>query len=272
MSEITIEGRRFSWTSSGSGPLLLLVNGYAATGADWDPDFLAALSESFEVICPDNRGMGRSELGTAELTVDAMAADLEALLDALDPKAAAVPVVGWSMGGFLAQRLAERSPARVSALALIASDPGAPDCIAAAPEFWGRLVDHSGTPREQATRLISLLFPPDLAPEIDHRFGELVAAARAEISEPALSAQEAAMEQWHRVRRSPVALAPGTPAPPPTLVLHGDEDRVIPVANAEALAARWPGARIEIVPGTAHAVMAQEPQRVAAAIGAFVSA
>ena len=50
---------------------------------------------------------------------------------------------------------------------------------------------------------------------------------------------------------------------PPALVVHGDLDAVIPVANAAALATRWPGAQVEILVGCAHAVMAQEPRRVA---------
>jgi hypothetical protein len=69
--------------SVGSGPPLPLINGYAATGSDWDPTFLAALAESFEVICPDNRGVGGSEAGEGQLTIDGMAADCEVLLDAL---------------------------------------------------------------------------------------------------------------------------------------------------------------------------------------------
>jgi 3-oxoadipate enol-lactonase len=254
--EIEVEGRRLAWRAVGEGRPLLLVNGYAATGADWDPAFLAALGEAFRVVCPDNRGMGESELGGEELTIDGMAADLEALLDALGIERATV--VGWSMGGFLAQRLAARAPGRVAALALLATDPGGPDSVLAAAADWARLVDHSGTPRERATRLVSLLFPPELAPEIDRQFGGIVAAAQARLSPQALRAQEAAMDAWHRAEPAD----PMAGSPPPTLVVHGDLDSVIPAANAAALAARWPGAEVEILPGCAHAVMAQEPQRV----------
>src|ERR1044071_1345070 len=144
----------------GSKPPLLLINGYAATGQDGDPAFLVGLSEAFEVIHPDNRGVGEKELGDVELTVDSMAADLEALLDSLAIDR--LPVVGWSMGGFVAQRLTLRAPQRVASLALIATDPGGPEAVQASPQTWARLSDHSGTPREQAPRLISLLFPPDL--------------------------------------------------------------------------------------------------------------
>jgi pimeloyl-ACP methyl ester carboxylesterase len=245
--------------SVGSGPPLLLVNGYAATGADWDPTFVELLAASHRVICPDNRGLGGSELGDGELTVEAMAADLEALLDELEVERTAL--AGWSMGGFVAQRLARRVPERVTALALIATDPGGPDVVAAEPAVWQQLTDRSGSAREQASRLLPLLFPPALAPAIDAQFGDLIAAGRAAMSADALAAQERAMEGWHQ---------DGVGDPhgmiPPTLVIHGEEDVVIPAANAEPLAAHWPGARIELIAGAAHAVMAQEPQRVAAAI------
>jgi len=242
-------------------PPLLLINGYAATGADWDPTFLAELERSHRVIHPDNRGVGEMPLGDAELTVEAMAADMEMLLDR--EGIARVPVVGWSMGGFVAQALALRAPERVAALALIATDPGGAAAVPAAPEVWQRLVDHSGTPREQATRLIDLLFPPPQAEAIDAEFGEVVAAARGALSPVTLRAQEAAMEAWHREEQPP----PGGDAPP-TLVLHGGADVVIPPTNAAALLARWPTATTELFEGAGHAVMAQEPQRVAAAIQA----
>lgn len=248
----------------GSGPPLLLINGYAATGADWDPGFLAALAESFEVICPDNRGVGESERGAGELTIAAMAADMEGLLDALAIERCAV--VGWSMGGFVAQSLARRAPARVASLALLATDPGGPDSVPADPAVWARLTDHSGSDREQATRLISLLFPPPLAAQIDAEFGELVAAARAGLDPDALRAQEAAMEAWHRDGMTP----PAAGEAPPALVLHGELDEVIPVGNAEALAAHWPGAGVEVFAGCGHGLMAQEPRRAAAAIRAAV--
>lgn len=261
---IEVEDRRVAWRASGEGPALLLVNGYAATGADWDPIFLGLLAGSHRVIRPDNRGIGGSEFGDGELTIDGMAADLKALMDALEIDRA--PVVAWSMGGFLAQRLVVQAPGRVEALALISTDPGGPGAVEAKAEDWARLVDHTGSFREQASRLIALLFPSDLAPEIDRQFGDLVAEARAAMPPETLLAQEAAMEVWHRGEGS------GAGEVPPTLIVHGAADMVIPPANAELLAVRWPGARVELVEGAAHAVMAQEPERVAAAIAELLGA
>jgi pimeloyl-ACP methyl ester carboxylesterase len=261
---IEIDGRRFAWRTFGSGKPLLLVNGYAATSADWDPALLGALSASRQLFCPDNRGMGGSELGDPfELTIDAMAGDLERLLDALGLER--TPVAGWSMGSYVAQRLAIRSPERVDALVLLASAPAGPSAVAADPRTWARLTDHSGTSREQATRLISLLFPPGVAVEIDRQFGEVVAAARAQLSPVALEAQERALAAW-QTEAQPL---PGVGSPP-VLAICGIEDIVIPPQNADALAARWPGTRVERIAGGGHAFMAQQPERVAQLIVGFL--
>lgn len=262
---VELAGRRLAWRAIGSGPPLVLVNGYAATAADWDPGFLSELASSFELICPDNRGVGRSQFGDPgePLTIDALAGDHEQLLDTLELESA--PIVGWSMGGFVAQRLAVRAPARVEALALLSTDPGGAAAALAAPAVWAALTDHSGTPRQQASRLISLLFPPDLAPEIDRQFGELVAQARAELSPQVLSAQEAAMAVWHEEEQArPESVSP------PVLAAHGGEDLVIPPENLDALAARWPGCRVERFAGGGHAFMAQEPARLADVIKSFL--
>lgn len=260
-------GRAIAWTAVGDGPPLLLLNGYAATGADWDPLFLGQLAARFRVICPDNVGLGRSTLAAGEEVGGAagMTADSIALLDALGIERAAV--AGWSMGGFVAQSLVRQAPGRVTALGLISTHPGGADTVDAAPGVYQRLIDHSGTPREQATRLLSLLFPPDRAAEADERFGDLVAAARAALPERVLFMQEEAIVEWHG---RPSALSVLDP-PVPTAIVHGGSDTVVPPGNAEAVARFHPGASVTVLPGCAHAPMAQEPAAVAEAIIAAAS-
>lgn len=248
-----------------TAPPLMLINGYAASAADWDPTFVAALERSFELILPDNRGVGASPPGDASrpLTVEAMAEDIEALLDAR--KIERLAVAGWSMGGFVAQALALRAPQRVEALILLSTDPGGPDAVLADPAVWAQLTDNSGSPRKQAKRLVSLLFPPAVAAEIDRQFGDVVAAARAELSPAALSAQAGAMAAWHAAEQPP----PPTPSPP-VLIACGSEDIVIPPANSDRLAVRWPDSRLERFAGGGHAFMAQEPERLAELITSFL--
>jgi len=264
---VDVAGRRFTWRALGSGPRLLLVQGYAGSADDWPPDFLAALGRSFALLAPDNRGVGGSDLGDpAEVTIDSMAADLEALLDELAIDR--IPVLGFSMGGFIAQALAFRAPERVESLALLSTDAGGPDAIRADPADWGRLVDHSGTFREQASRTFSVIFPPDVAPDFDREFGEIEAASLAALDPAVLAAQERAMARWW-------AASPGVDGESgiaPVLIGHGAEDVVIPPGNAELLAARFPGARIEFFAGAGHAFPAQRPEVVADLIASLLRA
>jgi pimeloyl-ACP methyl ester carboxylesterase len=262
-------GRVLGWRTVGQGPPLLLVNGYAATAADWDPAFLAGLSASRTVLLPDNRGMGTSSPGDlAGMTVGSLATDLGTLLDhlAIDR----LPVAGWSMGGMIAQELAARSPGRVSALVLLSTDAGGSSAVRASAATWARLVDHTGSPRDQATRLLSLLFPPAVAADVDRLFGDVVAEARAGLSPDVLGAQERALDAWHGDGPDGPSPLPGSR--PPVLVATGDEDQVIPPANAGLLADRWGTDRVERFAGAGHAVMAQEPVRLAASVTEFVDA
>ena len=173
------------------------------------------------------------------------------------------------MGGFVAQRLAVRAPARVAALALLATDPGGPDSVPAATPRPGPASSTTpARPRERATRLISLLFPPELATEIDRQFGELVAAAQAQLSPQTLRAQEAAMDAWHGGQ-------PGLAGrrAPPTLVVHGDLDAVIPAANAAALGAslaRRPGRDPRRLRPRADGPGAPAPRRLIRALAAAI--
>jgi pimeloyl-ACP methyl ester carboxylesterase len=250
--------RGIGWRRIGGGAPLVLLNGYAATAADWDPGFLDALSERFELVLIDHRGMGASTWGddAEQLTIGAMAADVVALLDALG--LARVPVVGWSMGGFVAQALAVAAPDRVHSLGLLGTDPGGPGAVLADPEVWARLTDTSGPAREQATRLLGVLFPAALAAQLDEQVGALVADGRAALDHHVLRAQELAMAAWHR--NEPAAVV----EPPLTFVAAGRLDVVIPPANATLLADRWHAPAPTLYDGGGHAFMAQVPQELAA--------
>ena len=257
-------GRVLGVRSTGVGPPVLLVNGYSGTSSDWDPTFLAVLGTSRTVVSPDHQGMDASTPGDlSTVTIESMADDLVSVLDCFGFDQ--VPVVGWSMGGMVAQSLAFRHPDRVSALALLGTDGGGPDAVTADPGVWARLIDHSGSPRQQATRMLSVLFPAGVAVEIDRQFGELVAEARAALAPLVLTAQERAIDGWHAT----VSGLPPTPVPP-VLVATGAQDIVIPPANTDLLAAQWDATVVESYTGCGHAVMAQEPERLGGLINQFL--
>jgi pimeloyl-ACP methyl ester carboxylesterase len=257
-----------AWREEGGGEPLLLLNGYAATKDDWDPSFTARLAARMRVICPDNRGIGESQAGWGgeELSAGGMATDCLELLDDLDIRQAAV--AGWSMGGFVAQEVAARAPERVRALVLMSTDHGGPGAIERDADADARLTDHSGTPDEQARRLLGLLFPPPDAQRVYAQFGELVAAARAALDPALLAAQEEAMRRWHAEPANARLEAIAAPA----AVATGTLDEVIPPANAELLAARLRDSWLARFPGGGHAFMAQYPERLADWMLAFLAA
>jgi pimeloyl-ACP methyl ester carboxylesterase len=208
--------------------------------------------------------MGESPPVGAELTVRAMATDVIELMDTLGIERG--DVIGWSMGGFIAQEVAAAVPDRVDRLVLLSTDHGGPGAVNADPATWARLVDHAGTPREQATRMLSLLFPAELAVAIDAEFGELVAQARAALSPTALDAQERAIDRWHD-EPADGRLGAITAA---ALIACGAEDVVIPASNTGLLADALPGSGREIFAGGGHAFMAQEPVRLAGTVNAWL--
>jgi pimeloyl-ACP methyl ester carboxylesterase len=136
----------------GSGPPLVLIMGYTGTMQDWDPRFVDTLARQFRVVIFDNAGVGRTQPLPAPLTIDAMADQTSALIGTLGLGRA--NVLGWSMGGMIAQALAVQHPTQVSRLVLCATFPGTgavPPSLAAIRALL------SGVPEEVG----AYLFPAD---------------------------------------------------------------------------------------------------------------
>lgn len=260
---VDVPGGRIAWRSFGSGPPLVLINGYAATKDDWDPTFLDTLGRTSTVLCPDNRGLGESGGNPDGLTIETMAEDVLALMDARSIESA--DVVAWSMGGFIAQTLAAAAPERTKSLTLLATDTGGTEALRREDVVHDRLLDHSGTPDERARRLLALLFPPEVAADVYDQAGEIVAAAQEALPLEVLLAQERAMEDWY-TGSADERLAAITC---PVLATTGALDEVIPPVNATRLSERFTGSWLARFPGGGHAFMAQEPERLGALIAAF---
>jgi pimeloyl-ACP methyl ester carboxylesterase len=156
---------------------------------------------------------------------------------------------------------------RINKLVLLSTDPGGNEADLAAPDVWSKLIDTSGTPNEQARRLLFLLFPTDVAESFYRQFGDIVAAARAQLSVELLNRQAAAMDVWHRngvagrLREIRV----------PVLIATGTEDIVIPASNALKLVNAIPGAWLAQFPHGGHAFIAQFSLALADLINGFLA-
>ena len=265
MTTIPVDGGRIAYQRIGQGRPLLILNGLAATIADWDPSFIDRIASASELVLLDNRGIGASTDDGAPFDIAKLAADTAQAIKTLD--LGAPSVLGWSMGGFIAQTLALDHPNCVHKLILLSTDPGGADAELCSPTVRAQLADMSGTPHEQARRLLFLLFPKDVAESIYREFGDMVAAARAQLAPELVHRQSVAMDSWHRdgvgdrLRKLRAI----------TLVASGTEDIVIPPSNALALVNAIPGAWLARFSGGGHAFMAQYPRQLADLINEFLA-
>lgn len=262
--KIQVERATIAYRRIGNGEPLLVLNGFAATSADWDPSFIDRLAASHELIIIDNRGIGSSSDDGQPFEISRLADDTECVVEALGLNR--VNVLGWSMGGFIAQMFALHCPEATKKLILLSTDPGGPNADRTSTAAWSQLIDTSGTPHEQARRLLALLFPADVAESFYRQFGDIVAAARARLSPDLVKRQAAAMDRWHRVglgsRVRQIQV--------PVLIATGTEDTVIAPSNSLKLANAIRGAWLAQFPHGGHAFIAQYPRTLAALINSFL--
>jgi pimeloyl-ACP methyl ester carboxylesterase len=265
LTTVAVDDAQIVYRRVGKGRPLLVLNGFAATSADWDPSFIDRLASSNELILLDNRGIGGSTDNGQPFDIAKLASDAARVIETLGIERASV--IGWSMGGFIAQALAVKYPDCVDKLVLLSTDPGGSEADLASPQVWSELLDTSGTPNEQARRMLFLLFPTDVAESFYNQFGDIVAAARAQLSVQLLNRQPAAMDAWHRdgltsqLRHLRV----------PVLIATGTDDIVIPASNALKLVNTIPGAWLAQFPHGGHAFIAQYPRALANLINTFLS-
>jgi pimeloyl-ACP methyl ester carboxylesterase len=265
LATIQVDGARIAYRRVGNGRPLLVLNGFAATSADWDPSLIAGLASSNELILLDNRGIGSSTYDGTPFDIARLADDAAHVVEALGFYR--TNVLGWSMGGFIAQTLALQDPDRVNKLILLSTDAGGTDADLASPAVGSELIDTSGTAHEQARRLLSLLFPSDVAESFYRQFGDMVAAARARLSPDLVNRQAAAMDAWHRsgigsrLREINARV----------LIATGTDDVVIPPSNALKLVNAIPSAWLAQFPGGGHGFMAQYSRALADLINCFLA-
>jgi pimeloyl-ACP methyl ester carboxylesterase len=263
--KLEVDGTQIAYRRIGNGRPLLVLNGFAATSADWDPLFIHGLASSNELILLDNRGIGSSTDDGKPFDIARLADDAAGVIETLGFER--ISMLGWSMGGFIAQTLALQHPDRVHKLVLLSTDAGGSDADLGSAAVWSQLVDTSGTPHEQARRLLSLLFPSDVAESFYREFGDIVAAARARLSPDLINRQAAAMDAWHRNGVGNCLRGISVPV----LIATGSEDVVIPPSNALKLTNAIPNAWLAQFPHGGHAFMAQYPSPLADLINCFLA-
>jgi len=244
------DGARLWWTSEGQGEPVVLVMGLAYPADMWFR-VSPVLAERYRVIRLDNRGAGRTgDVPGMPYTVETMAADVLAVLDEAGESTA--HVVGVSMGGLVAQELAMSAPERVRSLVLACTHPGAAHAVWD-PEALALLSNRGEVTPQQAAELS---IPVNYAPGTPRARIEQDWSVRLPLAcTPAgYLAQLQGTSLWSGLERLPSVAVP-------TLVVHGDLDRLVPPANGRRIAELVPGATLAVIPGANHLFFTDQPER-----------
>ena len=259
----TVETSRgmVGYRSVGRGPALILITGYGGTMEGWDRQLIDTLAQHHRVVIFDNAGIGSTAALPQPLTIDAMADQTSALIAALGLGQA--DVLGWSMGGMIAQALAVRHPGQVRRLILCATFPG--DGKAVRPSQTAINALNSG----DSKKVMSVLFPPDQT-AAQNTFLAAVSSYPASSPAPSgvVAAQAKAVDAWW-AGKDPAGRLPGK-IHVPTLVADGTQDRLDPLQNSYALARLIPGAQLRLYPDAGHAFLFQDEASFARTVEAFL--
>lgn len=248
MGYADVNGIMIAYSVRGSGPPLVLIMGYRLSSLAWPLDFIEGLAQRFTVVVFDNRGTGASDKPTTGYEIANMARDVRGLLDHL--KIDRANVLGYSMGGAIAQEFVRQFPERVLAMVLCATMCGGARAIYAAPSVIRVMRELDGLkPEEIARQIWRVTYSPGYLE--NHR--ELAEnQMRREIAAPtplhAADLQFQAFAEFDCSKALPDIRAP-------TLVLTGDLDQLISPQNSKFIAGLIPGARLIVIPGSGHRLM-----------------
>ncbi len=260
-----VNGINLAYRVQGDGPPLVLVMGYRLNSVAWPISFIEQLARQFTVITLDNRGTGRSDKPLEGYAIANMARDISGLLDELGY--AQVHMLGYSMGGAIAQEFVRQFPDRIKRLILCATMAGGPSANYAEASVVRVMRDLDGLTAEQAARRI---WPVTYAPDYLARHKKLAEEQmRREIAQPtplhAADLQFQAFAEFDASGSLPDIRKP-------TLLLTGDLDRLISPQNSRKMVGLIPGAKLIVVPGGGHRVLWEATDECVSHIVGFLGA
>ena len=255
LKKVNIDGINLAYVRQGTGTPLVLIHGYPLDHSIWN-ELVPLLENEFDLILPDLRGFGESDVMEADDSIIAYASDIAGLLTHLKIKKAFL--AGHSMGGYVALAFAREYEERVMGLAMISSQtPGDP------PERKeGRYATAKQVIEEGVGTVVEAMTPKLSAdPNIQDYVRELIA------KQPPLGIFSALYAMADRPDSSDIFAA----FPFPVVVVHGDADALIPVERGREMKANLPAARYVELPGVGHLPMMENPEGLAEALRFFTS-
>jgi 3-oxoadipate enol-lactonase len=254
------DGVKIYWEEAGKGEPILLVMGLGWASCMWHRT-RQLLAGKYRVITFDNRGVGRSDVPTGPYPIATMAADAAAVLDAAGVKSA--HLYGISMGGMISQEFALQYPQRVKSLVLGCTAAGGPAALQPAPEVIQVLMRRGMSPQEAIEAIDPFIYDSGTSRELIEQDRKL----RVEwypTAEGYLGQLQGIMAWEAYSRLAQIAV--------PTLVMHGENDQLIPAANGKLIAQRLPNAKLVLIPRASHIFPTDQPKITDEALLSFLSA
>jgi pimeloyl-ACP methyl ester carboxylesterase len=260
MPFIQNQGAKIYWDAQGQGAPILLIMGLGWPSYLWHRT-RPVLASRFRTIALDNRGVGQSDVPPGPYSMALMASDAAAVLDAAGVERA--HIFGLSMGGMIAQEFALQYPHRVESLLLGCTAPGGTQAVRAEPTATQLLFARDLSPEEFSRAMNPFIYDPGTPQE---RIEADFALRKQWFARPeAYMAQLQAILAWEAYSRVPQINAP-------TLVIHGESDRLVPPANGKIIAERIPGAKLVMIPHASHILSTDQPDAVHRAVIDFLDA
>lgn len=247
---------------AGRGPAVVLLHAFPLNASMWSAQ-REALSGSCRVICPDQRGFGGSQLGHDDPSLDEVADDVVAMLDAR--KVGTFVLGGLSMGGYVAMALLRRHPERVTGLVLADTKASADPPEAAANRL--RIAEAVIEAGSSALLLDEVL--PKLVGTTTRERRPLVWGRVKALVERA--PQYAVAWAQRAMAERPDSFETLKQVNVPALVVRGDEDALSSAEDTQAMVDALPDARLVTIPESGHLTAVETPEEFNAALLEFLA-
>jgi pimeloyl-ACP methyl ester carboxylesterase len=245
---VDVNGTNFVFREIGrkGGVPVVLLHHLTAVLDDWDPRVVDGLAARHHLIAFDNRGVGGSG-GSTPKTVEEMAHDAAAFIGALG--FGRVDLMGFSLGGFVAQVIAQRQPGLVRKIILAGTGPAGGEGIVNVGAVLQDAVGKAGATRHPKQFLFFTQTSDGQAAAGDflRRLKERTEDLDSPVSNETIQAQLAAIHAWGRGDATTLGTVQH-----PVLVANGDDDVMVPTFNSFELARRLPNAQLSIFPDAGH--------------------
>jgi pimeloyl-ACP methyl ester carboxylesterase len=253
---VDVGGTRFAYRRFGQteGIPLLLLQHFTGTMDNWDPQVTDGLAEHFPVVLFDNRGIGATQSETPD-NIEAMAQDALSLIKAL--RLTKVSLLGFSMGGFIAQQIALDAPELIHKIILAGTGPKGGEGLAGSEAALNATVGMS--PEEQK---LYFFYKPTMTSRalglqsLD-RINTRTVDRDPETSLQGIQSQLKAIIGWALPDETVFERLSWITQP--VLVVNGSDDIICPTVNSILLFQHLPNARLSLYPDSAHGSIFQYP-------------